>query len=89
MIDSRNFLKNSLFCEWAYIINLTEKQLEVYKGFQSVNNTNRYMLNKEELKARRKDSSGDDYYNCALIAAFNLDDLPSEENFLKALDYND
>lgn len=33
MIDSHGFLLDSLFCEWAYIINLDTEQLEVYKGF--------------------------------------------------------
>jgi hypothetical protein len=30
MIDNRNFLEDSLFCEWAYIINLDELTLEIY-----------------------------------------------------------
>jgi len=33
MIDSAGFLSDSLFCEWAYIINLDDETLEVYKGF--------------------------------------------------------
>ncbi len=33
MIDSESFLQDSLFCEWAYIINLDTKMLEVYKGY--------------------------------------------------------
>jgi len=33
MIDGADFLKDSLFCEWAYIINLDDSVLEIYKGF--------------------------------------------------------
>lgn len=33
MIDSQQFLLDSLFCEWAYIINLDFEQFEVYRGF--------------------------------------------------------
>ena len=33
MIDARSFLDDSLFCEWAYIINLDDGCLEVYQGF--------------------------------------------------------
>jgi hypothetical protein len=35
MIDSANFLKDSLFCEWAYIVNLDDSVLEIYKGFNT------------------------------------------------------
>lgn len=31
--DYHTFLYDSLFCEWAYIINLDTKKLEIYKGF--------------------------------------------------------
>lgn len=34
MIDSLDFARDSLFCEWAWIINLDDKILEVYRGFQ-------------------------------------------------------
>lgn len=31
--NSFNFGKDSLFCEWAYVVDLDNKVLEVYKGF--------------------------------------------------------
>ena len=34
MIDNHDFIKDSLFCEYAYIINLDTKRLEFYVGFQ-------------------------------------------------------
>lgn len=33
MVDSGGFLADSLLCEWAYIVNLDSKELEVYRGF--------------------------------------------------------
>jgi hypothetical protein len=33
MTDGAAFLADSLFCEWAYLINLDDGVLEVYKGF--------------------------------------------------------
>ena len=34
MIDAYDFLKDSLFCEYAYILNLNEHTLEIYEGYQ-------------------------------------------------------
>ena len=34
MIDDHDFIKNSLFCEYAYIINLDTISLEFWVGFQ-------------------------------------------------------
>lgn len=33
MIDSKEFMGDSLFCEYAYILNLDNNYLEIYKGF--------------------------------------------------------
>jgi hypothetical protein len=35
MVDGQEFLKDSLFCEWAYILDIDRGKLEVYRGFQS------------------------------------------------------
>jgi len=35
-IDSTEFLQDSLFCEWAYIINLDDGVLEIYRGFNKL-----------------------------------------------------
>lgn len=32
MVDNHDFLSDSLWCEWAYIANLDERVLEVYRG---------------------------------------------------------
>jgi hypothetical protein len=65
MIDYANFLKNSLFCEWGYVINLDTNQLEVYRGFQKKPNDNRYVVSKPD----------DGYYNCALAHTFDIEFL--------------
>lgn len=31
-----DYMLDSLFCEWAYVLNLDTEELEVYKGFQPV-----------------------------------------------------
>ncbi len=59
MIDKATFLKDSLFCEWGYVINLDTGILEIYRGFQKVPQHNRYYAPRGE--------SGFYYCNCALI----------------------
>lgn len=63
MIDNSSFIKDSLFCEYAYIVNLDTDQLEFYCGFQhKPDETNRYGC--EENRG---------YYPCRMVACFPLD----------------
>lgn len=63
MLNNNDFIKNSLFCEWAYIINLDTKEFEVYEGFQNEPNNNRYSI---EVPSE----SG--YYSCKLLMSIPL-----------------
>ena len=66
MTDDGDFIKDSLCCEYAYIINLDTKQLEFWKGFQhKPDPDNRYGTNP------RKEYS-DNYYPCKLTATYSL-----------------
>lgn len=64
MIDSCNFMKDSLFCEWAYIINLDTNKLEIYRGFQKEPQNNRYYCEADQ-----------GYANCALIHEIPLEEV--------------
>jgi len=68
MIDSKDFIQDSLFCEFAYIINLDTEKLEIYKGFQTKLQNNRYKPTPEEYKKIKETKSGcgTPYYNCKL-----------------------
>lgn len=65
MVDSQNFIKDSLFCEYGYIINLDDNTFEVYEGFQEVPNNNRYACDPNR-----------GYYNCRLLIAYPLNNIP-------------
>ena len=74
MEDSREFLKDSLSCEWAYIINMDNKTLELYKG-----------RNKDPHWAGRyaKFPSGDshnEYFGVALKRTITLDEVRQIKN---------
>ena len=80
MLDSADFLKDSLFCEWAYIINLSTKRLEVYRGFQVRKpSPNRYDL-------QVADGENPAYWNCSLESDIPLDDIRKESDLSKFID---
>jgi hypothetical protein len=69
-IDNKNFLSDSLFCEWAFVVNLDDNVLEVYKGFQE----------KAHTKGRYSDWPIDgksDYFPVALVKEIPFNDLPA------------
>lgn len=39
--QDEEFLKDSLYCEFAYIVNLDDQSLEIYKGFSELDGTRR------------------------------------------------
>ena len=76
--DALDFAMDSLFCEWAYVIDLDKNVLEVYEGF-----------NKEPVMRGRFTSNIPDrqgYYCIKLKKTYPLDDLPDNDTFIKELD---
>ena len=65
MIDNSDFIKDSLFCEYAYIINLDTKDLEFWVGFQKEPDAfNRYGTGKDE-----------GYYPCKMVSYYPLETI--------------
>ena len=69
MISSESFLQDSLFCEYAYIINIDTGMLEVYFGFnKEPDAAGRY------AKFKAKDYN-DEYYGVALVKEIPFDEI--------------
>lgn len=65
MSDNSGFIKDSLFCEYAYIINLDEETLEFYKGFQ-----------RKPCEGNRYGEIEDDgYYPCKMVLEIPLKEI--------------
>ena len=78
--DDSDFAGDSLFCEWAYVIDLQESgHLEVYKGFNQID------LTKDDRFYSSTNGSSE-YKPIKLVAKYRLDDLPTNEEFLNELE---
>lgn len=74
MLDGHDFLADSLFCEWAYIINLDTGMLEVYKGFnRDKSAAGRYAALDDGDNGRR--SEDDKFYGVVFVGEIPLDEV--------------
>lgn len=73
-IPDVGFAKDSLFCEFAYVIDLDKDTFEVYKGFVKtpISSTERFYFEGYEK---------DGYYPVKLLKEYKLDSLPCEKEF--------
>ena len=69
-IDNTDFIKDSLFCEWAYFLDLESDILEIYKGFQSTPDPTN-IFGTEFCKSYNDDK----YYPCKLIYKIGFEKL--------------
>lgn len=72
--DMTSFGNDSLFCEWAYAINMKDNTFEVYEGFQKTPATKGLWAG-SHMK--------DGYGSVERVAVWPLNDLPSDEEFLR------
>lgn len=84
MIDNHDFIKDSLFCEYAYIINLDSGNLEFWKGFQKEPDPeNRYGCDVSERCDWRDPVVC--YYPCRIALEIPLDDTAALANAVPAM----
>lgn len=77
--NSWSFGADSLFCEWAYVVDLTAGTLEVYKGFNKGESVGRF------ASLPPDDDSNGDYKPVTLVATFQIGNLPTDAEFCAAL----
>lgn len=67
------FIWDSLFCEYGYIMNYDTNELEVYTGFQNEPPEGRY----HDYGIAHRDRTGvtDGYYACGLLTAIHMDTI--------------
>ena len=85
--DDSDFGKDSLMCEYAYCINLQTNKLECFQGFNRDKSKEheRFTTNQEEVD-KRFDYTNERYYGIALIKEYDLDNLPTKEDFISELE---
>jgi len=67
--DSSDFVMDSLFCEWAYVIDFDDGVFEVYKGFQT---------QKHDVGRFAARGGGGPYYPVKLVGSYGFDSLPEK-----------
>ena len=77
------FAADSLFCEWAYVVDFDKGTLEVYRGF------NKKGLAEGErfrgMKAKDTEHRKEKYYPVRLVKSYKLAKLPTLKRFLSDL----
>jgi hypothetical protein len=80
MLDNHMFLAESLFCEWAYIIDLDEMVLHVYKGLNEVCQKETPLPPDIDPTKNGFDrwgkQEGDEFYPVKLLYDYSLTKLP-------------
>lgn len=74
--NSEDFAAESLFCEWAYVIDLDKRTFEVYKGF------NKKPLTEKDRFFKFSVDAGTEYNQVKMVKKYSLDKLPTEKEFL-------
>lgn len=78
--NSINFASDSLFCEWAWLIDLDKNTFECYEGFNSepLSPEDRFF----DFPIKEYYVTTHNYYPVKKTKEWSLDDLPDDDSFL-------
>ena len=79
VLHDLEFAQDSMFCEWAYVIDFDRNTFEVYRGF------NHEPLTEGE-RFYREPNEAVDYHPVKLAATYELTNLPTNNAFTKAFE---
>lgn len=65
IIDDSDYINDSLFCEYVYLINLDTFKLEYYIGFQHI----------PDFNSKLGSKSNEGYYPCRLVKEYDLNKI--------------
>ena len=77
-----DFAKDSVMCEWCYVIDFDTNTFEIYKGFREEPNSPENRFQVEEPYIGYNETK---YYAVELKNSYPLDALPNNEQFLEDL----
>lgn len=80
-----DFLRDSKFCEWAYVVNLDGERFDILKGHQTTQPEER-VYQDELLDAEPISIGSQNYHPCARILSYRLSELPTRNQFLNDID---
>lgn len=88
--NSIEFAGDSLFCEWAYVVDFDLGTFEVYTGFNKEGPVpDGARFHDIAWDANYESSQDETYYQVAFFKGWKLDDLPTREKFLEAFEEPD
>jgi len=87
--DNSEFAADSLFCEWAYVINMDNETFEVYTGFNDkpLDKSERFYFLQEQNKhyEERREVDGQ-YYPVKHVKTYKFTELPDVDSFIAEIE---
>lgn len=75
LTNSKSFAYDSLFCEYAYVLNLDEDTVDFFVGFNKDKPESSIFFDKDKDKIHKPDHRGDTYYPIRKVESFTFDEI--------------